>query len=337
MLFLILMGAFAAMMSSCVAPATTPTGPVIQVVEGTAPPISTRLSKVNPIAPTATPQGANGLVTPTPIVTPSTGAQSPTTPASATTPTSGGSTNTTETLAPATRTPLPTANLTLPPQSQPNPSIPSDTPTATPTATPTGVPTPSVTDGWRLLNYNIVENSFGDIHLLGILENATGNTYYAPNLAVTFKDASGQTVAEGFGVPDLAFMPPALRAPFHVIATYIDIDITEYQTLELAVDPGDPISDPVRADLAVSNVQLTSQTDPGTNATYYVVTGNISNLGETPYDSVQISVALLDGSGKTSGIGLAYPEPDGSFTLEIDDFFGTPVSYHIAAIGVPIP
>ena len=322
-----------AIMTSC-APVqdVTPTGPLVQAIEGTPPPVPTGGVPTRRPAPTT---AGGAFATQPPALSVGVTAQATTRPITIV---PAGATATTPATAPAvipaaTVTPFPTANLTLPPTLPPSSTpVPSatGTPSRTPSATITRIPTPIVTTGWNLLQYNVVVDTFGDMHLLGLLENSSGQSQEAPDLTALFKNAGGQVVAEGTGSTEIFFIPPGWKAPFHIVTS-----AASYTTFEVVVGEY-PSTEAVRADLTVSNVQVTLE------GSLYVVTGTITNPGADLLAVAEIAVALSDASGKVIGVSsnalLAQDLGSGvtaDFRVEVGEYFGTPAgSPLVVAIGL---
>jgi hypothetical protein len=244
-----------------------------------------------------------------------------TTPPAIDTPTSTPTLNATDTASP---TPTFTATPTETPTETPIP-----TPTETPTSTPVAAPTPVVSGGWNLSRFHEVVDEFGDLHILGVLENTTGQAQEFPAVIVTFRDELGQEVASDLSYFEFESVPIGGRAPFHLIPI-----VEEYATYDLSVD-ATPSKDPLRTDLVVDNAQVFLEGE------IYVVTGDITNPGGPLLDYAEIGVALLDKAGQTVGIGSEwfFAEDLGAgqtapFRIEVDEFFGTAVGYDIMAAGL---
>ena len=225
-------------------------------------------------------------------------------------------------------TAYPTPTFTATPTETPT-ETPIPTPTETPTSTPVAAPTPVVSGGWNLSRFYEVVDEFGDLHILGVLENATGQAQEYPAVIVTFRDEMEQEVASDLGYIEFESVPVSGRAPFHLIPT-----VEEYTTYALSVD-ATPSEDPLRTDLVVDNAQVFLEGE------IYVVTGNLTNPGGPLLDYAEIGVALLDEAGQTVGIGSEWlfaqdlgAGQTASFRIEVDEFFGTAVGYDIMAAGL---
>jgi hypothetical protein len=191
------------------------------------------------------------------------------------------------------------------------------------------IPTPVVSGGWNLSRFYEVVDEFGDLHILGVLENATGQAQEFPAVIVTFRDELGQEIASDLSYFEFESVPIGGRAPFHLIPI-----VEEYATYDLSVD-ATPSEDLLRTDLIVDNAQVFLEGE------IYVVTGNLTNPGGPLLDYAEIGVALLDKAGQTVGIGSEwfFGEDLGAgqtapFRIKVDEFFGTAVGYDIMAAGL---
>lgn len=206
---------------------------------------------------------------------------------------------------------------------------PMPTPTETPTSTPAVTPTPAVSGGWNLFHFYEVADEFGDLHILGVLENATGQAQESPIVIVTFRDEVGQEMGGDFGPLELTSVPAGGRAPFHLI-TFAE----GYTTYDLSVD-ATPNDDPLRTDLVVDNVQAFLEGD------IYVVSGNVTNPGASLEAYAEVAVALLDEAGQTIGAGSEWLFGEDletgqtvPFEIMVDEFLGTVAGYEIVAVGL---
>jgi len=202
------------------------------------------------------------------------------------------------------------------------------TPTETATSAPTVAPAPVVGGGWNLSRFYEVVDEYGDLHILGILENATGQAQEAPDLAITFRDEAGQELTTDVSPLELEIVPAGGRSPFHLI-TFME-GHTGYD-LSVEATPNDY---PLRTDLVVSDVQVVLE------GSMYVVTGNISNPGAVLEAYAEVAVALLDEAGRTIGVGSEWiwGQDLGSgqtapFRIQVEEFVGTAVGHETMVVG----
>jgi hypothetical protein len=182
--------------------------------------------------------------------------------------------------------------------------------------------------GWNLLRFYEVIDEFDDLHILGVLENATGQAQESPIVVVTFRDEMGQEVTSDSWPAELEIVPAGGRAPFHLI-TFME----GHTSYDLAVE-ATPDDYPLRTDLEVSNVQVSLKDQ------VYLVTGQITNPG-TPLEAyAEVAVALLDEAGRTVGVGSEWILGQNlgggqtvSFRIEVDEFVGTAFGYDIVVVG----
>ncbi len=191
------------------------------------------------------------------------------------------------------------------------------------------MPTPIVSGNWNLVQFGHFVSELDELHVLGVLENATGQDQESPNVDFTFKDEVGEVVTTDSCLMELTGVPIGGRAPFHLITFVIG-----YTTYEISVQS--TISrDPLRTDLVVSDVQMFLGEDE-----YYVVTGTLTNPGTPLQTYAEVAVALLDQDGRVIGVGEKWLYEDlaagqsVSFRIEVDEFLGTPVGYDIIAVGL---
>ena len=278
--------------------------------------------------PTSTPTPkATDTLTPVPTSQPGEPTYTPTSTPTVTPPATDTPTSTP--MPTATDTALPTPTFTATPTETPRPA---ETPTPEmPTITPTVVPTPVVSGGWNLSHFYLyVVYELGELHVLGVLENATGQNRESPNAIFTFRDEVGEVMATDSCPLELTGVPAGWRSPFHLVTPvekgFASGDISVESTIS---------RDPLRTDLVVDDVQVFLEGD------IYVVTGNITNPGASLETYAEVAVALLDEVGQTIGVGseLLGKEGLGSgqtvpFRIEVDEFLGTANGYDIVAVGL---
>ena len=287
-------------------PTSTPTVTPASTDTPTTMPTPTATDTFTPV-PTPEPGEPTYTPTSTPTVTP---------PATDT-PTATPTPTTTDTV-------LPTPTFTATPT-----ETPAETPTETPTSTPAVSPTPIVSGGWNLFHFYEVVDEFGDLHILGVLENATGQAQESPDVIVTFRDEIGQEMGDDFWPLELTSVPAGGRAPFHLI-TFAE----GYTTYDLSVD-ATPNDDPLRTDLVVSNVRAFSEGD------IYVVSGSVTSAGASLESYAEVAVALLDEAGQTIGAGSELLSGEdleagqtAPFEIMVDEFLGTVAGYEVVAVGL---
>ncbi len=186
-----------------------------------------------------------------------------------------------------------------------------------------------VSGGWNLSQFHSFVDEYDNLHILGVLENVTGQAQESPTVIAFFRDKVGQEMASDMEYLELESVPVGGRSPFHLI-TFVE----GHTTFDLWID-ATPSDDPLRGDLAVDNVQVSLEGDT------YAVTGNITNPGAPLETFAQIAVALLDETGQTIGTGSdwVFGEDLGagqttSFRIIVDEFSGTAVGYEIMAVGL---
>jgi hypothetical protein len=187
---------------------------------------------------------------------------------------------------------------------------------------------PVVSGGWNLVRFYEFTDEFEDLHMLGMLENATGQAQESPIVNVIFRDEMGNEVVTDSQSLALDIVPAGGRAPFHLI-TFME----GHATYDLSVD-ATPNDYPLRTDLVVDDVEVFLEGE------IYIVTGNIVNPGARLEAYVEVAVALLDEAEQTIGVGSTWILAQGlssgqalPFRIEIDEFLDTAVGYDIVAVG----
>ena len=190
-----------------------------------------------------------------------------------------------------------------PPPASPSAPVPTATAIATPTAAPTQAP-PSVTPGKvDAVHSTYYTDSAGYIHVIGDVTN--GFDYSVSFVTVTVALSSGGTlVTSDNTIAVLETIPAGGTSPFEDILLpgtpsfdSIDVEVTDYH----ATGDFDP---PLISGLTVT--LGTSRTD-SIGATHVPFT--VRNDSSTPYQFVQIYLALYDSSGSMVLLGSDFSSP----------------------------
>src|SRR3990172_9447962 len=332
--------------------------PLIEAIEGTRPQLTTRADSSAP-----PPGSTQPLSSPTPaptqvafaspssaVTAPSSssgGTIGPTAPSNTTaTPTSTARPGETRTPLPTanltlpptptstarpgeTRTPLPTANLTLPPTltppgGNPNPAQPSATPSDTPTATTNPSDCHPATQktlpnaGWAISRVCIYDAGDSTWEVYGELTNNTGGDQADVDVEVNLYGSAGSTPATDYSLLDVLTLPNGAIAPF-IIPTDI---ITGGAPLEYAFSVSATLTtDSPRQDLQASGLTSRSGSD-------VVFTGQVTNPGSDLTDRAELLVTFYgkDGNVIATGYGTV---------LALDLAGGQTTPFVLYAVGQP--
>lgn len=213
----------------------------------------------------------------------------------------------------ATRTPDPTATLTLPPSltppgGNPNNGQSSPTPSRTPTATATATTSPSdcqpatqkapPTAGWTISHICIYQGASGEWDVYGELTNNTGSDQTGVDLdtgvdvEVNFYDSSGAPLATNSSWLYVLTLPNGATAPFAIpmysTSAPLGYDVSVSST---------PASVSPRRDLQVVDGQAAR------SGLDVILTGQVTNPGADLTDYAEIIVTFYGQDGVVIAIG----------------------------------
>ncbi len=162
--------------------------------------------------------------------------------------------------------------------------------TSPPTPTPTAVP-------YAIENVGLYETPAGGLWLLGEMHNITTADIEQVQVEVSLQDERNQVLARATAFTALDIIPSGGRAPFAVLFREPPPAFAKYQAIALSAVMVARLGTAYR-DLAVVN----HQGEAREGLSYYVVTGEVRNTGQSEAESVTVIITAYDPAGLVTGI-----------------------------------
>lgn len=221
-------------------------------------------------------------------------------------------------IATQTATPTPTATppfeATHTPTTTPTPTV-TETPTetgtptgtSTPTETPTITPTPSPTatkpanEITVLANHRAFIDSIDYLHIVGEVENNTGNRARFVKITANLFNDQNQLVDNDYGFTSLDVLPPGEKACFEIL--FLGNPSYSYYTFETSYSETTNISLPI-AVFGDSGSYNSSFSD------WYEIVGQARNDSNVNAEFVKIIATIYKGDGQVMGCDYTYTNAD---------------------------
>jgi hypothetical protein len=195
--------------------------------------------------------------------------------------------------------------------------------TLTPTPTPTSTPTPTATPvppRVKILSGSYSYTSMDSLHIIGEVENQTGNDVSDLWIESSLKNSKNKVLASQLDMIYLSYLPAGKRTCFHIIYINPPDDWASYSLSGLQYTNATGI----RPDLAITSWNDTYNAISGE----YTIRGYVRNNGNSTVYLVKVIGAIFDGNDKIRGCAYdyisaysTYLEPDKNSSFEID-FYG---------------
>lgn len=233
----------------------------------------------------------------------------------------------------------PSSTVLTTPSAAATPTAPSATPTVQRPASPSVPPlqpTPQDTEEsdstvpLGIAEHNTYTDEYGDLHVVGLVTNASTTSITDPSVLVQLIDNDGHEVSEAEATVMLVGLAPGGSLPFEaIVPSPPDFKDVRFTAKGYAAEPDSmPISE-----LKVTNGTIQKAEDS------YVVKGRVQNLSSKVLSMVSLAVVVRDASGKIVGVGSTdlgdplAPSAAAEFEMELMDLGGSPASLEFWAEG----
>ncbi len=184
----------------------------------------------------------------------------------------------------------------------------------------------------RVAEYNAYTDSYGDLHILGLVVNDTGADLTDATVKATLLDASGSEVTFSDATVFLVGLPKGDSVPFEAIIP----SPPEFKEIRFSgeAQKADPEAMPV-TQLVVEAASIFKGQDG------YVVRGQVRNLSANSLNVVAVAVMVRDGAGKLIGVASGdvgdqlEPQMSMPFEIEVPELGGEPSKLEFRAEGYP--
>ncbi len=239
-------------------------------------------------------------------------------------------------------TPRATGEPSKAPTGASSPTPAAQPPSASPTAASPSVPPlqpspqgPEASGGTvalRVAEYNTYKDSYGDLHIVGIVRNESGSDVTDPMVTALLADSSGSEAATAEATVLLVGLPPGGSLPFEaVVPEPPEFEGVRFTAEGYAAEAGSMPSSQVR--VTGGTIQRSEEG--------YVVKGRVENPSSETLSMVSVAVIVRDGAGRIIGVGSTdvgeaiSPSGSAEFEIELLELGGSPAGLEFRAEGYP--
>ncbi|MEA3459361.1 MAG: FxLYD domain-containing protein [Chloroflexota bacterium] len=165
--------------------------------------------------------------------------------------------------------------------------------------TPTPTPTPLPLD---IQGLNYYESPVGSLWFLGEVKNATGEGVEQVEVGVSLYDENGELLAAESAFTPLDVVPDGGKAPFAVLFTTFPVSFASYQAVILSAVSAVPLESRYHDLIVEGHGEL--------QGPFYVVGGEVRNVGQCDAQAVKVVVTAYDAQGEVVGVRTVGLERD---------------------------